>query len=102
MYESRTPCGLKIADIAEELEGWFSSMCDGARELVLRLLASLPGGEALEDMGIEPFPIGWKEANLIGRMLCLIEGAWDVDYLVRLLVPQEEDEEENEVEHEEE
>ena len=44
-----------------------------------RILASLPGGEYVEDVGFEPIvDLGWRELKLLARWLSAIEDAGDV------------------------
>lgn len=62
--------------------------------LIFRVLASLPGGDELEDMGYEPFnQMGWHEAELLGNMLEAIQDKRDVEDLVRGLIAEEEQDE---------
>ncbi len=85
-----------IADILAELQSWLPNYDrgeDSYPHTLFRLLASLPGGEELEDMGYEPFPgISWHEADQLGRVLEAIEGKLDVEHLVRGLLADEEEE----------
>jgi len=46
--------------------------------IVGRILAGLPGGEALEDAGIKPAQVGWRELQLIADILTSVENADDV------------------------
>jgi hypothetical protein len=59
--------------------------------LLFRILASLPGGDRLEDMGYEPFNLGWHEADQIARVLDAIEDKRDVEDLVEGLLDDDED-----------
>lgn len=61
----------RAREIAEEIRRHMENSGDnGFPLLVYRLLASIGGGEELEDAGYEPFEgIGYLEADLIGRML---------------------------------
>ena len=48
-----------IADLIEELKSWLPNYDQGADSYphtLFRILASLPGGEELEDIGYEPMP----------------------------------------------
>jgi hypothetical protein len=83
----------QLREVLEELEVWLSSETPGFVELVARLLASLPGGEELEDMGYEPFPVGWKEAELLGKLLLTLQDSGDVAEAVRVLFGGEGEEE---------
>ena len=87
----------KIQDMIEELRSWLPNYDHGPDSYphtLFRLLASLPGGEELEDMGYESMPgIGWQEADQLGRMLQAIENKADVEDLVAGLTAEEEVEE---------
>ena len=55
--------------------------------LLAQILASLPGGEALEDAGIDtPYNFGWREIALLAEWLTSIEGASDVQTLARAIL----------------
>jgi hypothetical protein len=71
----------KIDQVAEEIAVWMPSETDDFRELVLRVLASLPGGERLQEF-VEPLLIGWKEVELLGRLLVSLQNRWDVELVV--------------------
>jgi hypothetical protein len=80
----------KLDDL--EIFSWWDSETEGFGQLVLRLLASVPGGEEAEDIGYEPFEsIGWKEFDMIGKMMEAIEGKDDVEYIVHKLIRGEDD-----------
>lgn len=76
----------ELQELYNELLAWLPSEPEGFRELFFRLLASLPGGEYLEDIGYEPFPIGWKEAELIAKTLLAIQSSGDVAWLINRLI----------------
>lgn len=61
--------------------------------LLFRVLASLPGGDELEDMGYETFNLGWHEADQLGRVLETIQDKRDVEDIVAALVRGEDEEE---------
>jgi len=67
------------------MSGWWDSETREFEEFVLRLLATLPGGEDAEDMGYEPFGnfMGWQEMKMITEMLDKIEYKDDVAQLIR-------------------
>ena len=66
-----------------ELSGWLDSETQEFVTFVLRLLASLPGGDMAKDAGYEPLaPIGWQEMKMITEMLDKIEYAGDVEQLI--------------------
>ena len=58
--------------------------------LLLRILASLPGGERLEDAGYETFNIGWHEADQLARVIDAIQGRRDVEDMVDSLLADDE------------
>ncbi len=74
------------------LTSWWSSEPQGFRELVLRILASLPGSEALDDV-VEPLPLGWHEVQLLGDLLQALECGGDVEATVRAILAEEREEE---------
>lgn len=84
----------KIVDMIEELRSWLPNYDHKDYPTTLfRILASLPGGEELEDMGYEPMPgISWHEADQLGRVLEAIQDKSDVEDLVAGLVREEEEE----------
>jgi len=84
----------RIENIIAELESWLPNYDRGPDEyptLLFRILASLPGGDRLEDLGYEPFNVAWHEADQLGRVLDAIEDKRDVEDLVDGL-PDEDDE----------
>jgi hypothetical protein len=86
-----------IQDLIEELRSWLPNYDHGPKSFpttFYRIIASLPGGEELEDMGYEPMEgIGWHEADLLGRVLEAIQNKGDVEDLVAGLTREEEEEE---------
>lgn len=86
----------KIQDMIKELRSWLPNYDHKDYPTTLfRLLASLPGGEELEDMGYEPMPgISWHEADQLGRVLEAIQDKEDVEDLVAGLIHEEEEVEE--------
>ncbi len=85
----------KIADMISELQNWLPNYDHGPDSyptLVFRILASLHGGDRLEDMGYEPIAsVSWHEVDQLGRMLEAIQDSGDVEDLVAGLVDDEED-----------
>jgi len=72
-----------------ELYSWWGNVTKEYQELVLKILASVPGGEVLEDVGYEPFPyLGWQEFAMIGEMMDKIEDKQDVETVIKKLVPE--------------
>ena len=79
---------MTIKKLAEYLDVWLSSETIGFNELFFRLLASLPGGERLEELGYQPFGsgLGWLEVGLIQRTLETVQDAEDVRELIDALL----------------
>jgi hypothetical protein len=74
----------QIKEILAKLRSWLPNYGRGELEyptLLFRVLASLPGGDELEDVGYEPFNLGWHEADQLGRVLDAIETKRDVEDL---------------------
>jgi len=90
----------EIADLIEELKNWLPNYDHGPNDYpttVFRVLAGLPGGDRLEDMGYEPFGgLGWHEADQLGRILTAIQDKTDVEDLIAGLTDDEEEEREPE------
>ena len=83
-----------IVNIAAELRSWLPNYDGGPNSypaLLYRVLASLPGGDRLEDVGYETFIIGWHEADQLARVLDAIDSARDVEELVDALLDDEGD-----------
>jgi hypothetical protein len=58
--------------------------------LLLRVLASLPGGDRLEDLGYETFNVGWHEVTQLARVIDAVESKRDVEDLVDGLLDEDE------------
>jgi hypothetical protein len=85
----------KIVDMIAELRSWLPNYDRGEDEypsLLLRILASLRGGDRLEDLGYRPFNIGWHEADQVARVLDAIEDQRDVEDLVDGLLNDDDEE----------
>ena len=63
--------------VFEELKIWLDSETEDFVKLVGSILASLPGGEELEEI-FPPLAIGWKEVELLGKLLTVLDSASDV------------------------
>jgi hypothetical protein len=84
----------RIQDIIAELQSWLPNYDTGPLEypsLLLRILASLPGGSELEDLGHEPWNLGWHECDQLARVLDAIEDKRDVEDLVDGLLDEGDD-----------
>lgn len=71
-----------IANMIEELKSWLPNYDHGPADyptLLWRILASMPGGDRAEDMGYEPFQLGWHEVDQLGRVLVAIQDKRDVE-----------------------
>jgi hypothetical protein len=77
----------RLQEIAGDLNSWLPSESKEFVEFFWRLLASVPGGEVVKDMGYEPLSemIGWKELELITDTLDAIEDDQDVGDLLEYL-----------------
>ena len=45
-------------------------------------MASLPGGDALEDIGYEPFDVSWHEVDQLARVIDAVEDKRDVEDVI--------------------
>ena len=68
----------------EELKVWIDSETEDFINLVGRILVSLPGGEKLNGL-FEPLAIGWKEVELLGKLLAVLYSASDVAEAVDII-----------------
>lgn len=85
-----------IQEIIEELRSWLPNYDHGAADyptLLYRILASAPGGDELEDIGYEPFNLGWQELDQLGDVLKAIQDKRDVEDIVAALIHDPEEEE---------
>jgi len=84
--KNRRYASLRLEDL--ELDGWWTSETREFQKFVLRLLATLPGGDEAENMGFEPFGrfMGWQEMKMVTEMLDKIEYKDDVAQLINDLV----------------
>lgn len=83
-----------IADLIEELKSWLPNYDHGPKDyptLLWRILASAPGGDRAEDMGYEPFNLGWQEIEQLGNVLAAIQDKRDVEDLIDGLIGDEEE-----------
>ncbi len=73
----------ELKDSLRELLAWWSSEPQQFRNLVISILAALPGGESLEDDVVcDPaVPMGWKEADMLAKLLSAIRSEEDVRYV---------------------
>jgi hypothetical protein len=84
-----------IQDLIAELQSWLPNYDHGPADyptLLWRILASAPGGDRAEDMGYEPFQLGWQEIDQLGRVLVAIQDQRDVEDLIQGLIGEEEEE----------
>lgn len=89
----------KIADIIAELQSWLPNYDRGEKEypqLLFRVLASLPGGDEMEDVGYETFNLGWQEMNQLSDVLTAIEDKQDVEDICAALLSEGREDEETE------
>lgn len=86
----------EIEELIGELRSWLPNYDHKENDyptLLWRILASAPGGEQAEDMGYEPFNLGWQEIDQLGRVLVAIQDKRDVEDLIAGLIGDEEEEE---------
>ena len=50
------------------------------------IIAGLPGGEDLEDAGVDPVPMGWHEFDVLVLVLKKIDGIEDVERLAKFFL----------------
>ncbi len=84
----------QIDDMIEELRSWLPNYDHGPKDypiLLFRILARMPGGDELEDMGYETFNLGWHEMEQLARVLDAIQDKRDVEDLVHGLTYEEEE-----------
>jgi len=74
----------ELKEVLEELEAWLPSETAEFVEIVGRVLVSLPGGDALDGL-FEPLALGWKETELLGKLLLSLRDSSDVEEAVRRL-----------------
>lgn len=61
------------------------------RDFFLNLLAAMPGGDELEELGYKPnFLLGWLEIRLLEDMLRAINTPDDVREIINLLLNEDE------------
>ena len=79
-----------VRDVADEVASWLPKCTPGEgsfAEVLCRLLASVPGGEELEDMGFAPFHgVGLHEFDLIARTMMAVQDKYDVETVVAAIV----------------
>jgi hypothetical protein len=83
-----------IEDLIAELQSWLPNYDHGEDQypvLLFRVLASVPGGEELEDIGYKPFVLGWHEVDQLARVLDAIEDKRDVEDLVDGLLDEDDE-----------
>ena len=77
----------KVREAARELLSWLQDESREYAELIFRMLASLPGGDRLEDLGSEPFDfLGWKELDMLGNLFHAIQNKDDVEQVVEAIL----------------
>ncbi len=84
-----------VREMVQELRSWLPNYDQGEDEfpsLLYRVLASLPGGEELEDLGYKPFNATWHEMDQLARTIDAIQNRDDVEDLVAGLLSEDDDE----------
>ncbi len=87
----------EIQDKIDELRSWLPNYDHGPKDfptVLYRILAAIPGGDELEDMGYEPIGnLGWKEVELLEETLAAVKDKEDLRDLIAGLMSEEEEEE---------
>jgi hypothetical protein len=89
----------KIRDMIAELQSWLPNYDRGEKEypqLLFRVLASLPGGDEMADVGYEGWNLGWQEMNQLADVLTAIESKTDVEDICSALLNEGREDEEPE------
>lgn len=55
-------------------------------KVLMSLICALPGGDELEDLGIEPVNVGWREFDQLGRWIMAIDSADDVKATIKAIL----------------
>lgn len=58
-----------------------------------RLLAALPGGEALEEEGVSPYLVGWREVRWLAAVLAAVQDPSDVAAVAAALLGEDDPDE---------
>lgn len=74
---------VSVREVTNDLLAWWDSETPDFQDLVLRVLASLPGGESLED--VEPMAVSWTELTLLANLFSALTDEDDVRYVVSKL-----------------
>jgi hypothetical protein len=90
----------KMQSAGDGIQGMWYSETKDFQQLVLDILASLPGGDMAEDMGGKESGLGWFELNMLGELINAIENESDVEEMCEALMGPPEEEEENPEEEE--
>lgn len=93
MTRQRAP--KKLREAVSELVAWLPNYHgEEYPKIIFRILASMPGGDEMEDVGYEPIGgMGWKELDMLGQLIDAIETKDDVEYAVRSFLSDDEDNE---------
>jgi len=92
-YEFTTPA-MKAA--GDEILSWLADESPEYVKFVLDIIASLPGGDSLADAGYGGMDfLGWKEMDLLSKLLEAIQGTADVEEFAEAVMGAPEDDEGN-------
>ncbi|MBX6362134.1 MAG: hypothetical protein IRZ03_18930 [Acidobacterium ailaaui] len=80
----------QFKEMAENLKYWLSNEPRETVNLFLYVLAAMPGGEELQDLGFDQFQLGWAEVELLEDMLRAINTQDDVREIINLLLNEDE------------
>ncbi|MBX6362012.1 MAG: hypothetical protein IRZ03_18300 [Acidobacterium ailaaui] len=79
----------QFKEMAENIKNWLNDEPRETVDLFLHILAAMPGGEELQDLGFDQFQLGWTEVDLLEDMLKQIQTEKDVRDLIRYLIAEE-------------
>ena len=81
----------ELREVLEELGYWWDSFAEDTRKVFITILASLPGGDDLYSafgpaVSINLPALGWKETDILARLLSSIEDANDVHIITQCIL----------------
>ena len=84
----------------QEVLSWWADEDQDFHQMILDILASLPGGDLAEELGGKQLNLGWKEVDMIGELISAIQAKDDVEEMCEALMgpPDEEEEGQERVE----
>lgn len=76
----------ELKEMAENLVYWLNDEPRETADLFLNIIAAMPGGEVLRDLGYDKFRLFWAEVELLEDMLKTIETQKDVEELAKYII----------------